>query len=64
MGGKSKNNEIKTCNKVKEITAIVSTGRGDTQPKLAGTSSMANQTGPDPVVHTTDDDNSKQTSGT
>ena len=53
-----------TGNKVKEIAAIISAGRGDKQPKLAGKSSLtnpiANQTGPDPVVHNTDDDNSKE----
>ena len=64
MGGKSKGGTIMTGNKVKEIAAIISDGRGDKQPKLAGKSSLtnpiANQTGPDPVVHNTDDDNSKQ----
>ena len=64
MGGKSKGGTIMTGNKVKEIAAIVSAGRGDKQPKLAGTSSLTNpitnQTGPDPVVHNTDDNNSKQ----
>ena len=53
-----------TGNKVKEIAAIISAGRGDKQPKLAGKSSLtnpiANQTGRDPVVHNTDDDNSKK----
>ena len=47
---------------LKGIAAIVSAGRGDKRPKLAGTSSMTNpimnQTGHDPVVHNTDDDNS------
>ena len=64
MGGKSKNMTIIVGTRVKEIAAIVSAGRGDKQPKLAGMSSLTNQimnqTGPDPVVHTTNDDNSKQ----
>ena len=66
MGGKSKGGTIMTGNKVKEISAIVSAGRFDKQPKLAGTSSLTNpimnQTGPDPVVHNTYDD-SKQNTG-
>ena len=64
MGGKSKGGTIMSGNKVKEIAAIVSAGRGDKQPKPAGASSLTNQimnqTGPDPVVHNASDDNSKQ----
>ena len=56
--------KISTANKVKKIAAILSTGRGYKKPKLAGTSSLTNpitnEPGFYPVVHTTDDNNSKQ----